>query len=738
MIQTSDSSGDHNALLPVASRHRHSTRLSQCHGLQGTDPDEFHNFSCSISSLRDEEEPAYPAEDNIVGLENRDVLVHHAPTFGLVRTLANEELNLPTLHSDKTASMTRILCKCRNSGVPIRITDNILATVQEEFACKCLSLNSKIPSSKTTLDKLKKMFPSLVEPTIMQVPLETVSLTNQLKHQPPLVPLPSMPVFEFVAQLQDLFDDPLFTNLDNLDVDPHNHWEQPLPVSSYDDYGDWQFTAGTKLKDGEWQHNCLAYCGPELPMALHMFLVWHTDKTGKGAVAPCSMEPFVFSLSITKENIRRLCCSWRLLGFVPKHCNPNIKTKVFGQNMRNYHRILDALFAPVVAAQELPPILRACLGDEHAWRRTVLHTNLLTGDGLNASTVAGRVGARKLTNRISHACHTPWISCDDPLHCCKFFSQEFLECFTLAALGPDPKSDASAWQSLILNWTTEPHTNAARKEIETALQRALCCRMAICQEILRSVFGQHMVDNVFYCLNLGDNPRGVTSVASSNPMHIWDGGTVPQFLEVIIDELPDSKKMRMDRLTERIFSSQWCRPGQRSDCPQIVMRNGFTTLSGLTCDQKMGKLLGLAIVAQTEEGRSMLEHHCSPDFDRKKKRITSHLAGTEPTSSNEEEDSEGECEHEEEEGNYECEEEDEGQTDDEDSIGQVDIDNEDEEEEVAEDDDEDEEEEGTEGDAPDARKPHAKVTCNHDDADHHQFVEDQIRHHGLSQFYPHL
>lgn len=157
-------------------------------------PEKTADLQCSIIPDNGQEEEFI----NLPTSEEADAPVRHEESIsndtggvdinpshlGLVRTLAaDEELNV----------------LCRNSGVPISVIDKLLSTIQGEFSSKRLSVGRTIPKSKSTLDQLQQMFPGVAASTMVHVPLETVSLKNQLKNNPSFAPSPRIPVFDFVG-----------------------------------------------------------------------------------------------------------------------------------------------------------------------------------------------------------------------------------------------------------------------------------------------------------------------------------------------------------------------------------------------------------------------------------------------------------------------------------------------------------------------------------------------------------
>ena len=95
-------------------------------------------------------------------------------------------------------------------------------------------------------------------------------------------------------------------------------------------------------------------------------------------------------------------------------------------------------------------------------------------------------------------------------------------------------------------------------------------------------------------------------------MHAFEEGLVPMLLEVILDPLPDSSKKALDSLVESLFSKSNNRSTQRADYPRISFSGGYSSLTQLSADEKVGKLFALAIIGETEVGRKILSDRCDP------------------------------------------------------------------------------------------------------------------------------
>jgi hypothetical protein len=121
-------------------------------------------------------------------------------------------------------------------------------------------------------------------------------------------------------------------------------------------------------------------------------------------------------------------------------------------------------------------------------------------------------------------------------------------------------------------------------------------------------------------------------------MHPTEEGLVSYLLEVIIDPLSDSQKKSLDAMAELLFSKSNNRSTQRTAYPPISFCGGFSSLTQLSGDEKVGKLFALCIVAETDAGRNILENRCDPSFDSKRKERANRFQEADDCSSVDEEE----------------------------------------------------------------------------------------------------
>jgi hypothetical protein len=532
----------------------------------------------------------------------------------------DEDFDMLQAFPSSLISMTRIIHYCRTAAVPLYLVDGLLKIISEEVGSNRLNLNA-VPCQRSTMKDLSRLF-HVPSPLPINVPLERTVLEQQNGEFPRS---PSFPTFSFLEQLQDLLSmSDIFSDVDNLVVNPDDPW---LPYNRSGSLVD-------EMQDADWFLN--ARDPVPNPLYFDLGLLLYTDKTGKGALNPHGMEPLVFTLTMLREAVRQRPECWRPLGFVPQFRKSSSalervqkqSKRTAGRLVRNYHLVLDALLAGIVECQKNPPIVRMRIGNEWKFVMVRIFLEAVLGDALSNDVICGRVQSRNSSSmRLCRACHIPQVVSDDSSHCCKYLIQKHMERIIISALGPESDICNPEYQNKWEAFVNEMIVNSGpatatqklvlRRKYASALQR----RKEICTQILRVVLGSHVVDNAFFRLNCGNNPRGVFGATATDPMHAVEEGIFPNFVEVVIDPLPDSAKATLDDLVETLFSKSSNRSSQRSLYPRISFSGGYSSLTQLSADEKVGKLFALAIVAETPVGREILSQRCDPEFDlRKKKR----------------------------------------------------------------------------------------------------------------------
>jgi hypothetical protein len=270
---------------------------------------------------------------------------------------------------------------------------------------------------------------------------------------------------------------------------------------------------------------------------------------------------------------------------------------------------LKAAFEEFISLQKNPPTVRLRIGNEVRMVRARLFLVNIVADGLANEQLVGRIQNRTTSPRLSRACHCPQHLADNYRLSCRYLRQKSLERLVVAGLGPI--SDSPDWLHYLNYLPDQPRRKAA--------ERSLQIRKKISTGILKNVFGQHLVDLVWFHIDQGPDPRGCFATTSVDPMHAFEEGIVPYILSVILDPLSETAKSNLDFIALSIVSlNRW-----NSDYPRINFSGGFCSLTQLTADEKVGKLLLLLVILQTPLGQRILDKRCNESFDTQKAAIAS-------------------------------------------------------------------------------------------------------------------
>ena len=526
-------------------------------------------------------------------------------TYGIGRNHSFNALD-KWMYPTYLPGMAHILLKLRSTGCPLNVLDDVMRIMEHELMLGRFD-RLRLPRSRSSLNMIENLFP-VAHPLTVSVPMER--FPSEIKDD--VYPTPtSFPVFDFLRQLQDLLDADEFMNLDNLCVNPDSRW-QPFTTSADSD--------PSELQSGRWYQNIVSNL-TLLPYEFLIGLVFNVDKTAStgDAFQRHSAEPLMFTLSIFNEGCRRKPHLWKCLGFLPMPKKVKYHSDI---KLRHYHAALDRMLSGLVECQENPPLARVRIGDEFRYVKAKFCVVNIIADGLGNEALTGRKQSRRDgCNRLCRACHTPTASCTLVNRPCKFLCQYAIEKLTISGFGP-PADEAE-------HTTFHRYVSSQDKKSQACFRRLLNHRMKICQGVLHRVFSSHLVDNAFYKLYYGPNPRGIFGATPTDMMHAFEEGVVQYFLNTVINPLEDSKQKVLDDIANDFFSGNNNRGSGRENYPRVSFSGRFTSLTLLSADEKMGKLVLLYLISKTEKGYDILLDRCDPGFDDKKEKRTKRFKGSE-------------------------------------------------------------------------------------------------------------
>jgi hypothetical protein len=140
-------------------------------------------------------------------------------------------------------------------------------------------------------------------------------------------------------------------------------------------------------------------------------------------------------------------------------------------------------------------------------------------------------------------------------------------------------------------------TDIECKRIEVAHIRQLYEEQNL--EALKAL-AQRPTFNCLYDIDCGKDPYGIFSMVHTEGLHALEVGVMKYMVEILLEELPNSKHGDLDRLVKRLNAL----PHQHgyAGFPRLLWSDGVTTLTQLTGDQRVGKMFAILLVALTRDG----------------------------------------------------------------------------------------------------------------------------------------
>jgi hypothetical protein len=147
-------------------------------------------------------------------------------------------------------------------------------------------------------------------------------------------------------------------------------------------------------------------------------------------------------------------------------------------------------------------------------------------------------------------------------------------------------------------------------------------RVDLAAKILQDVYGSHAVDNAFARADFGAD-SDIHQATMADLMHAMEEGIFVWVTSNLIGVLSNKHKERLDGLVDLMFCQFGNnRSGKRPNYPRVNFTRGFSKLTLLTCDERVGILFVVALLLNTRRGREILQVRFAPEFDVDHERAT--------------------------------------------------------------------------------------------------------------------
>jgi hypothetical protein len=145
-------------------------------------------------------------------------------------------------------------------------------------------------------------------------------------------------------------------------------------------------------------------------------------------------------------------------------------------------------------------------------------------------------------------------------------------------------------------------------------------REKIATETLRSVYGSHSFLSSFDGIDFGANRNGIHRATVADILHTIEEGLIPNLLKVFYGLMSDGTRTNIDGLVEDLFSTGRNRSGERVVFPKVSFTRGYTALTLLSANERLGQLFVLAILLNIQPGRKVLAPRFAENFDEERQK----------------------------------------------------------------------------------------------------------------------
>ena len=503
--------------------------------------------------------------------------------------------------TDSDGTMLRLYSLSDESGCPRYFVDKFLGILRQEMKENDFNIMDPfLLKRKAFFGKMHRKF-EVPKPEKIAVTLETGDIVELHR-------------FNFKDQLQHhLKREDLYGDLNNLNVNKEVN-------------GLWSYHTSNGYginRNGKWYHqrfgNIPHHEGLEnfvlFPIGVYIYM----DRTSTTYNSRFGLEPVMMTTDLLTENKTTNPDSWFLLGYLPEELHfCYSKCKNATEKLQIYHDCLSVLLKPLKELQHDPPVMEVMIGKYVRRVKLKIYVSAVLGDGKSNDTLCTRIRAHN-TLRLSRSCLIPteeavsgitaapcWIRTDN------------LEHLIQSALGVQGTSKEQDWLSFL-----ETLDSSTSKSLYNQYSKR---RSRICKFIVEKVFRNHVVRNAFFGIDFLNSKYGIFGHTPTDVMHCLEEGIFKYVQQTILEPLPESVRKQLDTLVNTLFSKN--RLHGLELFPRCNFSNGFSSLSYLSSDERVGVILVLIIVMSTKQGKEILSRRFHPSFDMLRKEIADKFKGS--------------------------------------------------------------------------------------------------------------
>lgn len=165
-----------------------------------------------MAATEDHHDPSTNTNNSITNQKQMEGMLSSEP-----RTiLPLESFNVPAYVNENVIPMLKMMMRVRNHGAPLKMVDEISSDLKEEWQAGRLD-GTYFCTDRTAMRQISAMYPCVPSPIPITITHERTLQEIRVGADRPSL---TFPVFSFLGQLNDLLNDHVFSDINNLVVDP--------------------------------------------------------------------------------------------------------------------------------------------------------------------------------------------------------------------------------------------------------------------------------------------------------------------------------------------------------------------------------------------------------------------------------------------------------------------------------------------------------------------------------------
>jgi hypothetical protein len=122
------------------------------------------------------------------------------------------------------------------------------------------------------------------------------------------------------------------------------------------------------------------------------------------------------------------------------------------------------------------------------------------------------------------------------------------------------------------------------------------------------------VNNAFFSINFASE-YGIFGHTMADIMHLLEEGIIKYLVSVFLESLSAGVFAELDIYVNKLLGGKANRCFGSRSFPRVNFTCGFSRLTLLSSEERVGELLAIVIVLQTDQGREILKERLNTGFE---------------------------------------------------------------------------------------------------------------------------